>query len=400
MPGRRPGRRNPPARYLSASSRLQATCTAMKTIRLWQPVTLFLAFAVSSPAGTGPIHAQTLEDAVRESRAIVDRFMAASPTPGLSIAVHLADSLVWAEAFGLANVEHGVRASTETLFRIASISKPLTSVAVGLLHERGLLGLDEPVQRYVPSYPVKEHPITTRQLGGHLAGLPHYSGQDLTNFVSYASVTAALDKFKERPLLFTPGARFQYSSFGFNLISAVVEGAAGVPFLTFMHDEVFKPLGMRNTTADDYRRIIPNRSGFYQREPSGGVRHAPFTDNSDLWAGGGFLSTPTDLVTFGSRLIRGDLLAPETLEILFTSMATADGAQTGYGLGWSVGRTENGELTISHTGGHFGATAFLMMLPERELVVAVTMNISSSPAVDFRASFSEILALFASLGPT
>jgi serine beta-lactamase-like protein LACTB, mitochondrial len=378
----------------------------MNTTRTFHRATLLLAVGVFFLPGPGQIHAQTLEDAVRESRAIVDRFMAAAPTPGLSIAVQLADNLVWAEAFGLANVEHGVPASTETLFRIGSISKALTSAAVGLLHQRGLLDLDESVQRYVPAYPEKEHPITTRQLGGHLSGVPHYSGQDFANFVSYASVTAALDKFKDRPLLFPPGTRFQYSSFGFNLISAVVEGAAGVPFLTFMQDEVFQPLGMRNTVADDYRRIIPNRTGFYQGGSQGNLGHAPFTDNSDVWAAGGFLSTPSDLVTFGSRLIRGDLLAPETLEILFTSMATADGEQTGFGLGWIVGpggwiggQNDKGEPMIHHGGAHFGASAYLLMLPERELVVAVTMNMSPSPAANFQPSFSEIVALFTALSP-
>jgi len=370
----------------------------MNMVRIFYSSILLLAFGVCSPSGAGPIHAQTLEEAVNESRARVGRFMEAAQTPALSIAVQVGDRLVWAEAFGLANVEHGVPASTETLFRLGSISKSLTATAVGLLHERGLLDLDAPVQRYVPSFPEREHPITTRQLGGHLSGLPHYSPQDRTNFVAYASVTAALDKFRDRPLLFTPGTRYQYSHFGYNLIGAVVESAAGVPFLTFMQDEVFKPLGMRHTTTDDYRRIIPNRTGFYERDPSGGVRHAPFTDNSDLWAGSGLLSTPTDLVTFGSRLMRGGLLAPETLEILFTPMTTAGGEQTGYGLGWFVGRNDNGERIINHHGTHFGGTAFLLMLPERHTVLAVTMNLSPWGG-DFRSYFAEIVSLFTSLEP-
>jgi serine beta-lactamase-like protein LACTB, mitochondrial len=378
----------------------------MNMTRMFHSATLLFALGVFPLPAAGQTHAQALENAVQESRAIVDRFMAASPTPGLSIAVKLADSLVWAEAFGLANVEHGVPATTETLFRIGSVSKPLTSAAVGLLHQRGLLDLDAPIQRYVPAFPEKEHPITTRQIGGHLSGVPHYSGQDFANFVSYASVTAALDKFKDRPLLFPPGTRFQYSSFGFNLISAVVEGAAGVPFLTFMQDEVFQPLGMRNTVADDYRRIIPNRTGFYQGGPQGTLTHALFTDNSDVWAGGGFLSTPTDLVTFGSGLIRRDLLAPETLEILFTSMATAEGERTGFGLGWMVGpsgwvasQNDKAEPMIHHGGAHFGASAYLLIVPARELVVAVTLNMSPSPAANFQPSFSEIVALFTALRP-
>ena len=352
---------------------------------------LLLSLLIGSGSG---LHAQTLDQAIQESRAAIAQFLGESETPGLSVAVHLGGELVWAEGFGLANVELNVPVATDTLFRIGSISKPLTSAAVGLLHERGRLDLDAPVQTYVPSFPEKAHPITTRQLGGHLSGLPHYGPEDYQNLVPYAGVVEALDKFKDRPLLFRPGERYSYSSFGFNLISAVVEGAAEEPFLDFMHDEVFAPLGMEHTVADAYRTIVPNRTGFYELNEEGRLGNAPFTDNSDVWAGGGFLSTPTDLVTFAHGILEGDLIAPATREVLFTSMSTADGEQTGYGLGWRVRRNAAGELTVSHAGGHYGASAELVASTGQRLVIAVTANMSG---VNVGAVLNEVGRRFGAL---
>jgi serine beta-lactamase-like protein LACTB, mitochondrial len=334
--------------------------------------------ALLHAAGGDVATAQSLDAATQASRAVVERFMSTSRTPGLSVAVQVNDSLVWVDSFGLADVEHGVPITPATLFRIGSISKALTSAAVGLLHQRRLLDLDAPIQTYVPSFPNKDHAITTRHLGGHLSGLPHYAAEDFANFIPYESVLEALDKFKDRPLLFRPCERFGYSSFGFNLISAAVEAVADTPFLVFMAKEVFERLGMRNTVPDEYRRIVPHRTGFYELNESGELGNAPFTDNSDVWAGGGLLSTPADLVTFGHGLLRGDLLTPETLEILFTSMKTVNGEATGYGLGWAVWKDDVCERIIGHGGSHFGATAMLWMCPSRQLIVAITTNLSGA----------------------
>ena len=310
---------------------------------------------------------------------VVRRLRASSRTrrSPVSVAVILEDKLVWAEGLGLANVEHNVPVTPETLFRIASISKSLTSAAVGILHERGLLDLDESIRTYLPSFPDKGDPITTRQLGGHLSGIPHYTPEDLVNHVAYGSAIEAIDKFKDRPALFEPGARFEYSSFGYNLIGAIVETVSGKPFLMFMEEEVFQPLGMRHTLADKYREIIANRAGTYELSETNEITIAPFTDNSDLWAAGGFLSTPTDLVTFGQGLLRGDLLRLETLEVLFTSMKTDNGTATGYGLGWEV-IEDDGERLLMHSGGHFGAASWLMMWQRRGLILAITTNLSMS----------------------
>jgi uncharacterized protein len=344
--------------------------------------------AVEQEAQTAPA-----DDALRKARERIGRYMAETGTPGVSVAVQVGDSLVWAEGFGLADVEHGVPVQVFTKFRIWSISKSLTSAAVGLLHEQGRLDLDAPVQTYVPSFPEKSHPITPRQLGGHLSGLPHYGEEDVANLVRYESATHALDKFRDRPLLYEPGERFHYSSFGFNLLGAVVEGAAGRPFLDYMEEAVFDPLGMRDTGPDRYEAVIAHRTGFYEVTEGGELRHATFTDNSDLWAAGGFLSTPTDLVRFGSAILNNEMLRPETRALLFQSMRTADGEDTGVGLGWFLNEVD-GRGWVGHTGSHFGGGASLLMVPDDGFVIAATAN---AYAQRFFPMIAELAELF--LGP-
>ena len=311
-------------------------------------------------------------DAVEETRVSIQRFMKAQHLPAVSVAVMRDGDVIWSEAFGYSNLEHQVEATPRTRFRIASISKAVTSAALGLLVESGELDLDAPVQRYVPEYPDKGHPITTRQLAGHLSGIPHYGADDLINRVRYVDVIHALDKFKDRPLLFVPGERFSYSSFGWNLIAAVIERAAAEPFLTFMQLSVFEPAEMTDTIADHYDDIIPNRTAFYGVQ-DGVVRNAPAVDNSDLWAGGGLLSTPEDLVRFGTAMLNGTLVEEETLELLFRPLKTSAKEDTGYGLGWSsirVGRHD----AVGHSGSHVGATSQLILLPDEFLVIALMTN--------------------------
>jgi len=312
---------------------------------------------------------------VDSARALFRAHLARYHVPGASIAVARHGAIVWSEGFGMANLELGVAATPRTRFRIGSISKTLTSIAVAALWQEGKLDLDAPVQRYVPTFPDKGYPITTRQLAGHLSGIPHYNAADIVNAVHYPTVTAALDKFRDRPLLFVPGERYAYSSFGWNLISAVVEGAAGAEFLGEMQRRVFDPFGMGETIADHYARIIPGRTAFYLVDSAGAVSNGPAVDNSDVWAGGGFLSTADDLVRFAHGVVTARSIDDRTRELLFTPMTTAAGQSTGYGLGWRV-TALGGRRAVGHGGSHVGAAAYLLVVPELGLAVAMLSNAS------------------------
>jgi serine beta-lactamase-like protein LACTB, mitochondrial len=298
--------------------------------------------------------------------------------PGIAIAVSVDGETVWSEGFGHADLEHRVPMWPSVKFRVGSVSKSMTAAAVATLVEAGRLDLDVPIQRYVPSFPEKPQPITTRQLGGHLAGIRTYEGDE--NFIRdpYPSVVDALDIFRDDPLLHPPGTAFSYTSYGFNLISAVIEGASGQPFLDYMDDAVFRPLGMRETVADWVTPIVPGRASYYVRNDAGQVVNAPFVNNSYKWAGGGFLSTTEDVLRFANAHLRDDYLSKASRKMLFTEQQTDAGEGVGYGFGWFIQQDDAGRRLLSHAGGSVGGTSLMIMQPETRVVVAGLINLTGA----------------------
>lgn len=298
--------------------------------------------------------------------------------PGLALAVALDGKIVYSEAFGYADLEERVPVWPTTKFRIGgSVSKPLTATALMELVEAGKVDLDSPVQKYVPSFPDKGAVITVRMLAGHLGGIRHYQGDEFHIQRHYANVLEGLKIFENDPLVAPPGTKFSYSSNGYNLLSAVVESAAGKDFLAYMQQRVFAPLGLVHTTADQNTQIVEQRSRFYELPKDGAVENAPYVDNSYKWAGGGFLSTAEDLVHFGSALLQPCFLKQETLRSMFTSQKTKSREDTGYGIGWAVHKSKSGKLIYEHSGGSVGETSQLILYPETHLVVAMVNNLSN-----------------------
>jgi len=315
-------------------------------------------------------------------------------TPGLSVAVGLDGEVVWAEGFGYADLENRVPVWPSTKFRIASISKPVTAAALGILLEEDRLDLDAPVQRYVPGFPEKRWPITTRQLGGHLAGIRHYRGSENLNRTHYDDVVDGLEIFSADPLVHEPGTEYLYSSYGWNLISAVIQGVAGEPFLDYMRRKVFDPLAMNETVAEHVDSLIYHRARFYLRGEDGRIINAPYVDISNKWAGGGFLSTASDLVRFGLAHFGEEFLKPETVRLFWTSQKTQRGEETGYGIGWNS-MESGGQRVIYHTGGATGGSDVLVLLPDLGMVVAILTNLSSERPTDTALAIAD---LFASVG--
>lgn len=326
------------------------------------------AYAISQPAGG---YGRT----IARARAFVLDTMRALGAPGSSITVMKDGQIIWSEGFGLADVEDGVAATPLSRFRVGSVSKSLTSVALGILVDEGKIDLDAPVQKYVPDFPLKRWPITVRQVAGHLAGIRHYRGDEFMLNRHFNSVHDGLVIFKDDSLLFEPGTKYSYSTYGFSLISAIIEGASGQSYLGFMDSRVFAPLAMRSTEAEFVDSLIPHRAHFYTRADSvSGIINAPFVDNSYKWAGGGFLSTTEDLGRFGQGLLDGRLLKPATLRLLWTSQNTRDGKETGYGMGWRTDHDAAGRWRVYHSGGSVGGTAYLLIYPDQRLVVSVLVN--------------------------
>ena len=317
--------------------------------------------------------------AIDEARALLDSIIDAEAIPGLSVAIGRGSQLIWSEGFGYSDMTHNVMVTPLTKFRIGSVSKPITAAALAILVEAGALDLNAPVQDYVPSFPEKRWPVTTRQLAGHLGGIRHYRGLENFSRANYPTVLSGIAIFADDSLIHEPETEFSYSSYGWNLISAVVEGASGEDFLDYMDRVVFDPLGMDRTVADWNAPIIADRTRFYVADSTGQVSNAPYVDNSYKWAGGGFLSTPEDLLVFANAHLEPGYLQAATLETLFTSQRLRDGAETGYGLGWRSTTNEHGETIVSHTGGSVGGRTVLTLNRDTGLIVAIVANLSSAP---------------------
>ena len=316
--------------------------------------------------------ANTAEDTV----ALVEAWMEDTRAVGVTVSVGRSGELIWSQGFGYADLEQQVPVDPgKTLFRVGSVAKPMTAAAVGLLMEQQKLDLDVPVQRYVPSFPEKEGIITARLLAGHLAGIRHYKGDEMFNNEHFETVTKGLRIFQDDPLIHPPGSRYSYSSYGYNLLSAVVEGASKRDFLEYMSEHVFEPLGMKNTHADHVYSILPGRGRYYVRH-GGTTVNAPAVDNSYKWAGGGLLSTSEDLVTFGFAHLGTSLLKEETIRLLWTPQETSKGKQTNYGIGWRIEEDDSGRSYIGHNGGSVGGATVFRIYPEKNLVIAMISNLS------------------------
>ena len=324
------------------------------------------------------VHAQNYDQAIHEADSIVQYYFDGRDLPGMSISVYKGDHLIWSKGYGYADIQNQVPVNPSlTKFRIGSVSKTLTSAGLGLLIQDGRIDPDAVVQTYVPDFPEKEYPITVRQVAGHIAGIRHYIGFEFMSNKLYPTIDEGLDIFKNDALLFEPGTQYSYSSYGWNLISAVMEGASGEDFLPFMKEHVFDPLGMNNTVPEWSNQEIPNLTKFYIPNNNGGNDEAPFVDNSYKWAGGGFVGTTEDLIRFGVGLMDYDYLNEQTQLELMTPLETSDGETTNYGMGWRL-LNYNNRYWIGHSGGSVGGSTMFIMSKQERMVIAFTINRSNA----------------------
>lgn len=330
-------------------------------------------------------------DAWVEADRMLSEFANASGSPGLAVSVAHEGRLVWSKGYGVADIEQRVAVNPATTkFRVGSVVKPMTALALITLVERGSIDLDADMRHYVPTFPEKEHVFSVRQLAGHLAGIRHYAGDEAYARKHYASVRASLDIFQSDPLIGLPGAQWRYSSYGYNLLSAVIEQAAGKPFLDVMAETVFVPLGMTATVPDRLQDIVPDRGRYYFRR-DGELYNEPEVDNSYKWASGGFLSTTDDLARFGLAHLDDKLVSPAMRRLLWTEQKTTAGDATGYGIGWRIVHDAEGNDWIGHGGGSIGGTSQLWLLPEHDLVIAMASNLTE---LDYADLLPRLSALF------
>ena len=324
--------------------------------------------------------------------ALISAAMTRLGIPGLSAAVVTERRLRWSNAFGSADLENFVPAKNVTVYRLASVTKPITATAVLQLVEAGKVDLDAPIQRYVPAFPEKQWPVTVRHLLSHQSGIRNWTDEEFHNTRRFASIAESLAVFKDDPLLFEPGARTQYTSLGYSLLGAVVEGVSGKPFLEYLDERVFAPAGMEAARGDDVLAIIPNRADGYQMSAGGELRNSPMSDTSNRTAGGGLVATAEDVARFAVAFQRGTLLKASTTQAAIGRQRTRDHRITGYGLGWIVSEAA-GRTEVYHTGGQPRVSTVLYMVPRSGFAVVLLCNLEgvSTPLLDLARQVADTL---------
>ena len=323
--------------------------------------------------------------AAEQARRSVRTSITENNLAGVSVAVGIDGNIVWTEGFGFADVEKRSPVTPSLRFRTGTAAIVLTSAAIGLLLDEGRLKLDDEIQKYVPDFPRKQWPVTIRQVMGQVAGFKTEDPDDGVLTSSHCERLAdAVALFSKEPLLFQPGTQYQDSTFGWVLLSAVVDAAADAPFLKFLNERVLRPLGMVDTFKESVANPPSDAATSYNprfaANPTYGLTPLPKFDYSCHAGSNGFLSTPSDLVRFGMAINRGKLLRPQTVRMLQTPQRLTSGAQTSYGLGWDLKTVTLAGQQVQAAGhnGHFWPweVTSLLTFPERGLAVAVMSNVS------------------------
>lgn len=367
----------------------------MNIIRFLVYGLLVLLFMVSLRAQQGGLSPSVVE---KIERAITAE-MAKKNIPGLSVAVVQDHQLKWSNGYGMSDLENFVPAKASTNYRLGSISKPITAVAIMQLVEQGKLNLDAPVQQYCPAFPQKKWPLTTRQLLSHIGGVRHYRGDEINSTKSYPTLIDGLEIFEDDTLLFEPGTRYSYTTYGYSVLGCVIEGVSGRTYVDFVKEHIFTPAAMERIRVDDVNELIPNRAQGYQKMPDGSLKNSDLANTSYKIAGGGWCSTVEDLAKFAIAVQRGALLKQSSLDQMFTGGKLKNGqtirtnpnnSKASYGLGWAI-IERNGSKEVSHSGGQQRVNTMLLMIPERKVAVALMCNLEGAGLLALAREIGDIV---------
>jgi CubicO group peptidase (beta-lactamase class C family) len=341
------------------------------------------AAASSAPRSSGADHyAKRLQAFEGHVRA----WMRKEGVPALTIGF-VKDDYMWVKGFGYSDIENQVPATADSAYRYASVQKSMTAAAILQLVERGRVSLDSEIQAYVPFYPRKAWPVTVRHLLGHLGGVPHYVNREVEqHFTTHKTTREAIAVFEKYDLVAEPGTKFNYSTYGYDLLGAAIESASGQPYADYMRDHVWGPAGMSATAMDDPRALVPHRVRGYQ-EVDGQLRNSEFVDVSSRFAGGGTRGTVPDLLRFMTALNDGRLLSPASFALMSRPMKTRDGGVSGfpktegYSMGWNVVHS-GGHLVLLNDGGQQETRTLILDVPDRRFAIAIAQNLEKDTSAE------------------
>ncbi len=316
------------------------------------------------------------QDRQVELNRYIDRYKKLKNIPSISAGILSGGIIKWTGTAGYADIENSIAATPKTVYRIASISKPITAVAVMQLVEKGKVNLDDNALKYIPYFPAKKWKFTVRQLLNHTAGIRNYKNfEEFESKEHFYTIEDALMIMMNDPLNFKPGTKFQYTTLGYNLLAAIIENASGMDYNDYIRKFIFEPACMTSTFAEIQKNIVYNRAHGYVKNEYRELENAPLADLSIKYAGGGLISTAEDLLKFANCLITGKLIKPSTLDTMLVPAKLSNGRIVDYGLGMSTGTTDEGEYFFAHSGNGTGFSSFFVVFPIEKLAAVCLMNI-------------------------
>ena len=379
----------------------------MNRLLVWCVPLIVLIFQTNSNnalAVTYPQKQQVLE--------LIDQKMRIDGIPGVSFAAVQNGEISWSGALGLSDIESVTVASPESVYRSASLVKPITATAILQLQAASKIDLDVPVWRYCPAFSEKPDEVTIRQLLTHTSGVRSYSmpwsvfEAELFSTTRYDSVTDALSIFADDPLLHKPGSQYKYTSYGYNVLGCVIEAVSEMTYEEYIKRYILNPAGMHNTTVARSEQLISRRAGLYRRDSKGKLINERYVDLTNKIPSGGLLTTANDMARFAVAYMNGSLIAADTARQTYQPVQLGEAGVSYYGMGWDFNKVEPGRRgrEMYHVGVTPGVTGIMYLYPETNSAFVLFGNLynvadteqlvqSVEKIVGFRQSSSQKILL-------
>ena len=289
-----------------------------------------------------------------------------------SVLVAQNGSTILSRGYGLASIEHAVANTPQTKFRIGSITKQFTSMAIMMLSDRGKLDIADPIGKYLSNTPEAWGDVTIHHLLTHTSGIPSYTSlpEYRDKMMLEQNQEQMVARFRDLPLEFDPGQEHRYSNSGYFLLGMIIEDVSGTTYDEFLRNEIWSPLQMQDTGYEHQRVVLKHRASGYARRSDGPIR-ARYLDMTQPYSAGSLYSTVEDLNRWDQALRRRELISADSYKRMYTP------EKDNYAYGWHVGES-HGRSAISHGGGINGFSSFILRIPDETLCVVVLSNIQQA----------------------
>lgn len=298
---------------------------------------------------------------------------------GISAGVMNVENDSWFYSQGYSDKSEKAIFKSNTICRIASVTKSITAVAIMQLIEDQKLTLETNVSSILPEFNTQEKSqITVKHLLEHSSGIPHYKNKkEINNKIDYHSLDQVLDLFNSRELIFKPGTNYEYSVYGYVTLGLIIERITNMSYEEYLTNNIFKPAGMVNSSVEKFGVQLDNKSKLYHKHSKRKTQEVKDQNLSDRIPAGGVQSTLEDLLNFGRAILNETLLSKQSIEQLFTDSGLVSRPNNPYGMGFRIyGNGENMGRVIGHNGQQLGSSTFLFLFPDRGIVTAVVSNTS------------------------